>query len=110
MSSWLVVTTGDVAHQDDVSLPPLRDDGTFERWLDEQPETHPPTGLWAGRTLTAEVYLDRREGPLMSVSFSVSRRGEASRVEHDRLCERLRALAGQLGGRLWDDDLETCLD
>jgi hypothetical protein len=108
VSTWLVVTTGDVRHQYDTGLrrPPLLDDGTLEGWLAAQPEYRPGSGLWCGATLTAEVYPDRRDGPLRAVSFSVSRRGEASEVEHERLRQRLRDLAGRLGGRLWDDDLE----
>lgn len=108
MSTWLVVTTGDLGHQYDASQarPPLRDDGTLERWLGDQPEYRPGPGLWVGDTLTAEVYVDRRDGPPRTVSFSVSRRGPASQVEHARLRDRLHALADALGGRLWDDDLE----
>lgn len=108
MSTWLVVTTGDLRHQYDASLPrpPLRDDGTLERWLAAQPEYRPASALWIGRTLTGEVHVDRRGGPLRTVSLSVSRRGEASAPEHARLRERLQDLADRIDGRLWDDDTE----
>ncbi|MFC5381657.1 hypothetical protein [Aquipuribacter nitratireducens] len=112
MSTWLVVTTGEVGHQYDTSLPrpPLRDDGTLERWLAEQPEYRAAIGLWIGRTLTGEVHVDRRDGPLRTVSLSVSGRGGASAPEHARLRERLQDLADRLDGRLWDDDTEEFVD
>jgi hypothetical protein len=106
VSTWLVVTGGDEAHQSDAScpLPPL-DEEALQAWLDGQPEYRGRLDVWDGRLLTADIHRRREDGVLRSVSFSVtSRAGEGFDAEWRSLLRRLSTLAARMGGRLWDDD------